>query len=91
MSKYMAISCAMCGRDLYRPLTIKELREGKHMHFPGFYISQNKSGKEEEYCEKCYEAMLKAEDRPDIDKHVSESEEISREELAALLARGARK
>ena len=65
MSRYMVISCTMCGRELYRPLTIKELREGKYVHFPGFYLSQNKSGKEEEYCEKCYEAMLKEKDHFD--------------------------
>ena len=58
MSRCMVISCTMCGRDLYRPLTIQELREGKHVHFPGFYLSQNKSGKQEEYCEKCYEAIF---------------------------------
>ena len=57
MSVYNTICCSRCGRELYRPLTVPEYREKNAIHFPGFYVV-NDNG-QEEYCEKCFEAWKK--------------------------------
>ena len=55
MSIYNTICCSRCGKELYRPLTVSEYREKKEIHFSGFYVV-NDDNKQEEYCEKCFEA-----------------------------------
>lgn len=54
MSIYNTICCSRCGKDLYRPLTVSECREGQVFHYPGLYVV-NDDNKQEEYCEKCFE------------------------------------
>lgn len=59
MSTFINICCSMCGKELYRPLTVMERREKKAVRFPGFYAI-NDNG-QEEICEKCYEVWKEAE------------------------------
>lgn len=61
MSIFYNICCSRCGRELYRPLTVPECREGKALHYPGLYVV-NDNG-QEEYCEKCFEAWKKEQGR----------------------------
>lgn len=58
MSIYNTICCSRCGRELYRPLNVPECREGQVFHYPGLYVV-NDDNKQEEYCEKCFEAWKK--------------------------------
>lgn len=53
MSMSINICCSMCGRDIFRMLTDKEIRDGKEVEFGGFHLIPVK-GKQQEICDKCY-------------------------------------
>lgn len=62
MSKTYHIVCTICGKDLYVPLTNKELRRPQSYKKIEYYIVNN-AGTEDELCPNCFNKLyLKKED-----------------------------
>lgn len=51
-----SICCSRCGRIIYEPLTLKDLREKGFAKRISDYYAINDDGRENELCTSCYKA-----------------------------------